>query len=169
MSKPDLNDVKAGKYRLIAKQWDQILSKPGQPFDFKRHRRGAVIELDIEDARRLVSARAVVLESEYAAHQAAVEAASKPPVLDPAGLATLRETLGLDADADQAQILAAIEDLATKPPADTKPEQTAGIAAIEEYVGDDKARAAEYLAGELARGEAQRSTLVEKLKAIAEA
>lgn len=59
MSKPDLNNVTAGKYELIVPRWDQITSKPGEPFNFTRHRQGDVVELDVEEARRLVRAGAV--------------------------------------------------------------------------------------------------------------
>lgn len=51
--------MKAGKYELLVLHWEQILSKPGQPFDFVRHHRGDVVDLNIEDARRLVKAGAV--------------------------------------------------------------------------------------------------------------
>lgn len=56
----DLNDIKAGKYQLVSQRWDQITSKPGEPLDYIRHRRGDVIELNSEDAKRLVAAGAVV-------------------------------------------------------------------------------------------------------------
>lgn len=55
----DLNKVKAGKYELVALRWDQITSKPGAPLDFVRHRRGDKVDLNVEDARRLVRAGAV--------------------------------------------------------------------------------------------------------------
>lgn len=60
----DVSDVKAGKYQLVALRWDKILSKPGEPFDFKRYHRGDEITLDVEDARRLVAAGAVVKPGE---------------------------------------------------------------------------------------------------------
>lgn len=56
----DVNDIKAGTYLLVAEFWDEHLSKPGQPFDFKRHRRGEVLDLNVDDARRLVLAGAVL-------------------------------------------------------------------------------------------------------------
>lgn len=56
----NLNDVKAGKYQLVAVRWDQITSKPGEPLDYIRHRRGAIVDLTAEDAKRLVAAGAVV-------------------------------------------------------------------------------------------------------------
>lgn len=54
------DDVKAGTYELVAVLWDEPLSKPGEPFDFKRHRKGDKVKLDVEEARRLVAAGAVV-------------------------------------------------------------------------------------------------------------
>lgn len=56
----DLNDVKAGKYQLVAVRWDQITSKPSEPLDYIRHRKGAIVDLTAEDAKRLVAAGAVV-------------------------------------------------------------------------------------------------------------
>ncbi|GAA5154774.1 hypothetical protein GCM10023340_38860 [Nocardioides marinquilinus] len=56
----ELNEVKAGKYQLVALSWDHITSKPGEPLDFTRYRRGDVVELNVEDAKRLVAAGAVV-------------------------------------------------------------------------------------------------------------
>lgn len=54
-----LNDVKAGEYELVAQQWRQVTSKPGEPYDYVQHRRGAIVTLDVADARRLVKAGAV--------------------------------------------------------------------------------------------------------------
>lgn len=56
--------MKAGKYELLAVRWDQVLSKPGEPFNFTRYRKGDVVDLDVEDARRLVKAGAVTPVSE---------------------------------------------------------------------------------------------------------
>ncbi|MGI8682067.1 MAG: hypothetical protein ACR2JO_08050 [Mycobacteriales bacterium] len=55
----EMSDIKAGSYELTALQWDEITSKPGQPLDFHRHRRGDTVSLDVEQARRLVTAGAV--------------------------------------------------------------------------------------------------------------
>lgn len=55
----DLSQVKAGEYELVAHSWDQPTSKPGEPYDFIAHRKGAKVTLNIEEARRLVSAGAV--------------------------------------------------------------------------------------------------------------
>lgn len=56
----EVNEIKGGKYQLIAVQWDQIKSKPDEPLDFTRHTYGAIVELDAAEARRLVAAGAVV-------------------------------------------------------------------------------------------------------------
>lgn len=55
----DVNDIKAGKYELIVLRWDQITSDPGKPLDFVRHRQGDVIDLNVEDAKRLWAAGAI--------------------------------------------------------------------------------------------------------------
>ena len=60
MSDVDLSSIKAGEYELVALRWDEITSKPGEPFDFVRHRKGDKVTLDVEQARRLVVAGAVV-------------------------------------------------------------------------------------------------------------
>lgn len=63
MTETDPNKIKAGKYELVALRWDEILSKPGEPFDFTRHHRGDEVTLNVEEARRLVLAGAVVKPS----------------------------------------------------------------------------------------------------------
>ncbi len=60
----DPNEITAGEYELVALQWDQPLSKPGEPFNFKRHRQGDKVTLDAEEARRLVLGGAVVKAGE---------------------------------------------------------------------------------------------------------
>lgn len=52
--------IPAGKYELTALLWDEITSEPGKPFTFVRHRQGEVVDLNEEDARRLVLAGAAV-------------------------------------------------------------------------------------------------------------
>jgi hypothetical protein len=64
MTTPDVSDVKAGKYELVATSWDEPTSKPGDPFSYKRHRRGDIVTLNDEEARRLVRAGAVVKPGE---------------------------------------------------------------------------------------------------------
>jgi hypothetical protein len=56
----DVNEIKAGKYELVAERWDKITSKPTEPLDFVRYRKGDVIDLNVDEARRLVLAGAVV-------------------------------------------------------------------------------------------------------------
>lgn len=62
MTAPD--EIKAGKYELVALSWDETTSKPGEPFAYKRHVQGDVVTLDVEQARRLVTAGAVVKPGE---------------------------------------------------------------------------------------------------------
>lgn len=59
MSELDLSTVKAGDYELLVLSWDEITSKPGQPFDYVTHRKGDVVTLDVEQARRLLAVNAV--------------------------------------------------------------------------------------------------------------
>lgn len=56
----DINEIKAGKYQLLAVRWDKQTSEPGQPFTFKRYKRGDTIDLDEAEAKRLVAAGAAV-------------------------------------------------------------------------------------------------------------
>lgn len=58
------HDIKAGKYELVALSWDETTSKPGEPYAFRRHVQGDVVSLDVEQARRLVTAGAVVKPGE---------------------------------------------------------------------------------------------------------
>lgn len=57
-------DVKGGKYELIVLSWDELVSKPGDPVEFKRHTKGDIVTLNVEDANRLVRAGAVVKPGE---------------------------------------------------------------------------------------------------------
>lgn len=70
----------AGSYELVAELWDEPTSKPGQPFEWVRHRRGETVELSDAEAKRLLAAGAVVKPGEVekaqvAAAKAAYEAA----------------------------------------------------------------------------------------------
>lgn len=56
----DIDQVQEGEYELVAELFDQPLSKPGEPFNFKRYVRGDKVTLNVEEARRLYSAGAVV-------------------------------------------------------------------------------------------------------------
>lgn len=49
----------AGPYRLKAKVWRQLVSKPGEPARFLDHARGDIVQLGIDDAERLLRAGAV--------------------------------------------------------------------------------------------------------------
>ncbi len=83
----DVSELKAGKYELVAESWDETVSKPGEPYDYKRHRKGDVVQLNVEDARRLVAAGAVVKPGErekLAAEQAAAAAAAAQAAYDAA-------------------------------------------------------------------------------------
>jgi hypothetical protein len=56
---PDVNEIKAGEYELLADQWDETTSKPGEPYTFVRHYKGETVTLTEEDARRLLPVGAV--------------------------------------------------------------------------------------------------------------
>jgi len=47
-------EPKAGSYELLAHSWQEILSKPGEPFDFVMHHQGDTVELNKADARRFL-------------------------------------------------------------------------------------------------------------------
>lgn len=65
--------AEAGTYELIAERWDELVSKPGEPARYARHVRGDTVELDQEEAERLVAGGAVVKPGEL--QLAAAEAA----------------------------------------------------------------------------------------------
>lgn len=67
----DINDVKGGEYQLVAERWDETTSKPGEPFTFRRHRKGDKVTLSESEARRLVMAGAVVKPGELERRAAA--------------------------------------------------------------------------------------------------
>lgn len=70
-----VDGTNAGIYEVSALFWDEITSKPSEPFEFKRHKRGDKVRLNEEDARRLFRAGAVVVpgEAEKAAAAAALQ------------------------------------------------------------------------------------------------
>lgn len=68
-----MSDVKAGKYEVAALFWEEPTSKVGEPYDYVRHNRGDIVTLNVEEARRLVQAGAVVEPG--ARERAAAEAA----------------------------------------------------------------------------------------------
>lgn len=78
MSKPDLSKVTAGEYELIVLSWDEVKSKPGQPFDYVTHRKGDKVNLNVEQARRLVSAGAVKPVKKRASGQASQQQSAPP-------------------------------------------------------------------------------------------
>jgi len=161
----DLNDVKAGKYQLVALRWDQITSKPGEPLDYVRHRRGDIVDLNAEDAKRLVAAGAVVKpgQLEKSAAEQARAVAERAQRDYEAILAGLPE----EVRSEVAPATVAAD--ATPPEGYTEGSDPAGftIKQIQAYVGADAVRAAAVLALEQARGDDARSTLVSELEAIA--
>ena len=56
----DVNEIKPGNYELVAEMWDETISKPGEPFNYKRHRKGDIVKLNASEAKRLVLAGAVI-------------------------------------------------------------------------------------------------------------
>lgn len=159
----NLNEIKAGKYQLVSVRWDQITSKPGDPLDYIRHRRGDIVELTAEDAKRLVTAGAVVKpgQLEQSAAEQAKAVAEQARRNYEAVLAGLPEDVrsevapgtvshsGGDDESDG--------DGEDKPPP---------IKDIVKEVGDDPAKAQAALEAEQARGDDARSSLVEKLQAV---
>lgn len=156
----DLNDVTAGKYQLVSPRWDQITSKPGEPLDYIRHRRGDIVELNAEDAKRLVAAGAVV----------------KPGALEKAKAEQARE-LAERAAADYRAILAGLpEDVRSEVAPETVPQtpqggdgsDTGGGDRVEDVlasVGNDADKAQAALDAEKAKDK-PRSTLIAKLEDI---
>lgn len=65
------------KYKLIADQWDQVLSKPTEQFRFIRHRKGATVEITGADEARLLRIGAVEPIKRAAAKSTKTE--QKPP------------------------------------------------------------------------------------------
>lgn len=95
------DDIKAGEYELVALQWDQQTSKPGEPFDFVRHRAGDRVTLDVEEAHRLVRAGAVAKPGERERQR--VTAAQAALAASLAALpADLRDAAGGDVAAPEA-------------------------------------------------------------------
>jgi hypothetical protein len=92
---PDVNEIKAGEYELVADHWDQTVSKPGEPWDFVRHYKGETVTLTVQDARRLVSAGAV---AEKGARERARLAVARAQYL--AALSALPEELRSQVDVD---------------------------------------------------------------------
>lgn len=47
------------KFRILARHWDQITSKPHEPLVYKRHKAGDVVEIPKVEADRLLRAGAI--------------------------------------------------------------------------------------------------------------
>lgn len=65
----DINEINAGTYELAVDRWDEPTSKPGEPFTYRRHRRGDRLQLSQAEARRLVRAGAAVAPGELQRRQ----------------------------------------------------------------------------------------------------
>jgi hypothetical protein len=151
----EINEVKAGKYQLVALSWDHITSKPTEPLDFTRYHRGDVVDLNVEDAKRLVAAGAVVKPGQL--EKTAVEQAKA--IAEQAQRAYEAALAGLPEEV-RAEIAPGTV------PATGELDITASGDKVLEWVGDDRARAAQALAAEQATDK-PRSTLVPKLEALA--
>ena len=91
---PDVNEIKAGEYELLADSWDETTSKPGEPYTFVRHYKGDTVQLSEEEARRLVSVGAAgevgarekaqleLAKAQYLAALAAVPDALRPQITE---------------------------------------------------------------------------------------
>lgn len=161
----DVNEIKAGKYQLVAVRWDQITSKPGEPLDFTRHRRGDIVDLSAEDAKRLVLASAVVKPGQLersAAEQARAIAEAAQRQYD-AILAGLPEDVRNEV----------APGTVSQPGGDPDGDDSSGggtkvptVKEVTDEVGDDPAKAQAALEAEQARGDDARSSLVSKLEAV---
>lgn len=94
MSAPET--PKAGRYELVAKLWEEPTSKPGEPYTYKRHVEGDLVDLDDEQARRLVAAGAVI---EPGARERAAALAAKAAY--EAALAALPDSVKAELDAER--------------------------------------------------------------------
>lgn len=147
----ELNEIKAGKYQLVAQSWEHITSKPGEPLDFTRYRKGDVVDLNVEDAKRLVAAGAVV----------------KPGQLEKAAVEKARQEFELA----QAQLNALISGLPDDVRAEVAPEAVSQepsgpgkVADIKKAVGEDIDKAKAALEAEQQLGDDARPSLVKHLE-----
>lgn len=159
-----LNEVKAGKYQLVAISWDEITSKPSEPLDFIRHHRGDVVDLNAEDAKRLVAAGAVVKPGSL--EKSAVEQAKA--IAAQAQLAYEAALAGLPEDV-RAEIAPGTVPVAPSTTGTTGGAYDPGAegqteAKVLEYVGTDTAVAAAVLEQEKAGK--NRAGVVSKLEAV---
>lgn len=64
-------DTKAGRYELLDDLWQQILSEPGDPYlRTKTWRQGDIVELNEEDAERMLATGSVAPEGELKQREA---------------------------------------------------------------------------------------------------
>jgi hypothetical protein len=167
-----IEQIKAGKYELVALSWDEPTSKPGEPYDFKRHVKGDVVNLNVEEARRLYATGAVVLpgEREAAAAAAAIAQAQAALALVPeelrAQLGDIKTPKPEPSVAPGGDTGTAV-DLGDFPTGDTAAEDDwvakAKVSEITTYASEHPDTKAALLAAEQRRGEKARSTVVEAL------
>lgn len=158
------DDIKAGSYELVALQWDEPTSKPGEPFTFVRHRRGDTVELDEEEARRLVLAGAVV---EPGSREKAAAELAKAQFA--AALAALPDDLRAEVLGQQAVAADATGFTTPNPPGTAEQGQgidlSQSVDNIMAAVGTDATVAAQALKQEQAADQ-PRSTLVSRLQSV---
>lgn len=155
-----INDIKGGKYQLVAEVWDRILSDPGQPYNFERFVKGDVVTLTDSEAKRLVSSGAFVKPGEFerlAVEQLKAQLALAEAQVE-AAQARLDDADGADSDGDGEK--------GTGKGGEGK--SVTSVPAILESVGDDKAKAQAALDAENATDK-PRTTLVTSLEAILKA
>lgn len=68
------------KFKIVARHWDQITSKPHEPLVYKRHKAGDVVEIPKAEADRLLKAGAI----ETPGRAAPAPAATAPAAVTPA-------------------------------------------------------------------------------------
>jgi hypothetical protein len=176
----DPSTIEAGKYELLAVRWDELTSKPGEALTFVRHKKGDIVDLNVEEARRLFLAGAVgkpgeLQRQEYERAKAQLAAAE-------AALAAFKEqhagALGpLADDANEAKVVDdgtgegggqdGGQDGGGQNPDAAPDVASSSIQAVTDWVGTDPARAVQMLEAEKARGGSARSTLVAKLESLA--
>ena len=119
--------MSASEYVLLIHLFDEQIQKKGDPVEYRRHRRGAVLTLDSVEAARLLKAKAIaphVDESESAEGEqpsGADSADSRPSAERPAqtALKTVWDQYGIDNGLDEsavksmqkAEIAAAVDEL----------------------------------------------------------
>ncbi|WP_094980339.1 hypothetical protein [Rhodococcus pyridinivorans] len=72
------------KYRIVAESWDEILSKPGEPLNYTRHRKGTVVEVPDAEVDRLIRAGAIEPAGRTSARSSAAKAPTKVATKAPA-------------------------------------------------------------------------------------